>query len=63
MKKSWLLQKNKPSKPKSPSSGSSSENPIGGWLIISILCVVAFFLDVPLGILIVAVIGYAISQA
>jgi len=54
---------NKQKKPEKSGKPSSSDNIIGGWLIISSLCVVAFFLDVPIGIIIVAIIGYAISAS
>lgn len=54
---------NKQTKSKKSGKTSSSDSIIGGWIIISSLCIVAFFLDVPIGIIIVAIIGYAISAS
>ena len=48
---------------KQSKKASSSDSIISGWLLISSLCVVAFLLDVPIGIIIVAIIGYAISAS
>jgi len=39
------------------------ENPLFGWFIFSILCLIAYYYDVSLGLITIATIGYAISRS
>jgi hypothetical protein len=58
-----LPKKTIPDDTKVSGKSTTSTNPIGGWLFISALCIMAFLLNVPFGIIIVAIIGYAISSS
>jgi len=55
-------KKEKTKNNRSSAKDSYSDGIISGWLLISGLCIIAFLLDVPIGIIIVAIIGYAISS-